>query len=603
GKLFEAVFSDNVLECYRKSLNFMRESQDKGLRLKLMLHNAAELADMPWEFLFDSGENRFIAQSHHTPVVRYTGLPEIPPFPVKLPLRMLVAISSPADYPPLDVEGEISRLRQALAPLIKTGRVKVKGLMHVTFRAIQRILRKETFHIFHFIGHGGFDAKSNEGVLVMEDEQRRSVTVGADRIGALLHDHRSLRLAVLNCCEGARVSLTDPFAGVATALIQQGIPAVAAMQFPISDDAAKEFADEFYAALTDGFPADAAMAEARKAVFGMPNDAEWGTPVLYMRSADGMLFKFEDEVLSDKDTEIDISEDMEDEEETESSEDVKSVIEVVSPEIKIEQPKRFTNSIGMEFVWIPPGEFMMGSPEGEPGRYDNERLHRVKLIRGFYIQTTPVTQGQWKALMKNNPSRFKDGGDDCPVEMVSWNDAQEFIKKLNLDSARLPSEVETRLPVGELSPAVGERSRTYRLPTEAEWEYACRAGTDTPFCFGRCLSTDEANYDGNYPLKGCPKGKYREKTTPVKTFPPNDWGLYDMHGNVWEWCQDWYGDYPSGAVTDPAGPDSGSNRVGRGGSWLNVARLCRSARRSRDSPGLRYNYLGFRLLLPIGQQR
>jgi formylglycine-generating enzyme required for sulfatase activity len=295
--------------------------------------------------------------------------------------------------------------------------------------------------------------------------------------------------------------------------------------------------------------------------------------------------------------------------------------------LKPYQPKRFTNSIGMEFVWIPPGEFMMGSPEDEPGRYKRETLHRVKLTRGFYMQTTQVTRGQWKALIKNNPSYFKDGGDDCPVETVSWDDAQEFIEKLNLDSARLTAVGEPsrtyRLPAEPVEAvswddaqefieklnldsarltAVGEPSRTYRLPTEAEWEYACRAGTTTPFYFGKCLSADEANYDGNYPLEGCPKGEYRKKTTPVKIFPSNAWGLYDMHGNVWELCQDWYGDYASGSVTDPIGPSSGSDRVLRGGCWISSAQHCRSAYRGRLSPGLRNYDLGFRLVLPAGQQ-
>jgi len=246
-RLFDAVFSDNLLKCYRESLKHAQP--DKGLRLKLVFHNAAELADIPWEFLFDAGENRFIA--HLTPVVRYTGLPDIPPISLKLPLRILIAISSPCDYEKLDVEGEISRLRQALMPLIKTGRVKVKGLKHVTFKAVQRILRNETFHIFHFIGHGGFDTKNDEGVLVMEDAHGKGLMTDPHRIGALLHGHHSLRLAVLNCCESARVSQKDPFAGVADALIQQGIPAVAAMQFPISDEAAKEFADEFYKEVKD----------------------------------------------------------------------------------------------------------------------------------------------------------------------------------------------------------------------------------------------------------------------------------------------------------------------------------------------------------------
>jgi formylglycine-generating enzyme required for sulfatase activity len=235
----------------------------------------------------------------------------------------------------------------------------------------------------------------------------------------------------------------------------------------------------------------------------------------------------------------------------------------------------FVNTkLKMTFVYIRPGTFMMGSPKDEPGRYDHEILHEVKLTKGFLMQTTPVTQGQWKAVMGNNPSRFHDCGDDCSVETVSWNDVQEFISKLNeLDGG----------------------GNKYRLPTEAEWEYACRAGTTTPFAFGKCLFTDDANYDGNYPLDGCPKGEYRGKTIPVGSLKANDWGLYDMHGNVWEWVQDWYGDYPTGSVTDPVGPKSGSGRVVRGGGWDGGARNCRSGSRRRISPDDRYADFGFRL--------
>ncbi len=233
----------------------------------------------------------------------------------------------------------------------------------------------------------------------------------------------------------------------------------------------------------------------------------------------------------------------------------------------------FVNSINMKFVYIQPGTFMMGSPEDEPGRYDNEILHKVTLTKGFYMQTTQVTQKQWQAVMGNNPSHFKHD-ENCPVECVSWDDTQDFIRKLNEK----------------------EGADKYRLPTEAEWEYTCRAGTTAPFYFGKCLSTDQANYDGNYPLEGCPKGQYREKTVPVGSFAPNAWGLYDMHGNVWEWCQDWYGDYPTGAVTDPIGAGDGSCRVLRGGGWFSSARLCRTAYRRSNSPGDRGNNGGFRLV-------
>ena len=234
--------------------------------------------------------------------------------------------------------------------------------------------------------------------------------------------------------------------------------------------------------------------------------------------------------------------------------------------------EKFTNSLGMGFVLIPAGSFMMGSPSSEPKRDSDERQHKVTLTKGFYMGVTEITQGQWKAIMGNNPSNFK--GDNRPVERVSWDDCQEFIRKLNRQ----------------------EGTDKYRLPTEAEWEYACRAGTTTPFYTGNCISTDQANYDGNYPMPRCSKGNYRKKTIEAASFSPNAWGLYDMHGNVWEWCQDWFGDYPSSHVTDPKGPSSGSGRVHRGGSWYNDARHCRSANRSPLLARLQgRGYLGFRL--------
>ena len=235
---------------------------------------------------------------------------------------------------------------------------------------------------------------------------------------------------------------------------------------------------------------------------------------------------------------------------------------------------RITNSLGMEFVYIKPGTFMMGSPSNEPKRGKDERQHQVTLTQGYYLQTTEVTQGQWQQVMGGNPSKFKNCGSDCPVEQVSWDDAQKFIQKLN------------RL----------EGTDKYRLPTEAEWEYAARAGTQTPFSFGDCLSTNQANYDGNSPMPGCGKGKDRKKPVTVGSFPANAWGLYDMHGNVYEWCQDWFGDYPTGAVSNPKGPSSGENRVFRGGGWNDYARYCRSAYRDWLTPGFRNGLVGLRLV-------
>ena len=233
-----------------------------------------------------------------------------------------------------------------------------------------------------------------------------------------------------------------------------------------------------------------------------------------------------------------------------------------------------TSSIGMEFIYVEPGSFMMGSPVGEnEGDPEEGSQHKVTLTEGYFLQATEVTQGQWKTVMGDNPSHFK-GNDDLPVEEVSWEDAQAFIDKLN------------KL----------EGTNGYRLPTEAEWEYACRAGTKTPFALGDTLSTNIANYDGDFKYGSGEKGIDRKRTTVVKTFPANAWGLYDMHGNVHEWCWDWYGAYPLEDMTDPRGPNSGSSRVLRGGSWITVPGNCRSARRCWDYPDCSASSTGFRVV-------
>lgn len=225
-----------------------------------------------------------------------------------------------------------------------------------------------------------------------------------------------------------------------------------------------------------------------------------------------------------------------------------------------------------DMVRIPGGTFWMGcNSEEDDECEDNELQHKVTLT-GFKMGKYEVTQAQYAAVMGSNPSKFT-GCPKCPVEQVSWNDVQEFIKKLNQ--------------------LTGMR---FRLPTEAEWEYACHAGTTTKFNTGNCLSTSEANYNGNYPAKNCGKGTYYEKTKEVGSYNANAYGLYDMHGNVWEWCSDWYGTYEAGAQTNPKGAASGTIRVGRGGSWYDYGRNCRSSNRSNLTPDDRDDcYYGFRL--------
>jgi uncharacterized protein (TIGR02996 family) len=240
-----------------------------------------------------------------------------------------------------------------------------------------------------------------------------------------------------------------------------------------------------------------------------------------------------------------------------------------------------TNSIGMQFALIRPGTFLMGSPDSEAERYSDEGpVHEVEITSPFYLGVHPVTQAQFKKVMGKGPSHFS-GNPQHPVEQVSWDDAVELCQRLS-DMAE-----EKR------------RKRLYRLPTEAEWEHACRAGTTTPFAFGDSLSSAQANFDGARPYGAAPAGPFRQMTTKVGSFAPNAWGLFDLHGNVWEWCADWYDEnyYQQSPRQNPQGPQNGQSRVLRGGSWYSGGRNCRAARRLMRAPGYRYYFLGFRVVL------
>lgn len=290
GRLFGAVFSGTVRDCLTGSLA-RADASDAGLRVRLHLDGAPELADLPWEFLYNPSLNRFLALSVDTPLVRFIDVPErIRPLDVTPPLRILAVIANASDYEPLDVEREWKHLREALQDAQQSGRVTLERLEVASLPALQKKLQEREYHILHFVGHGGFDERAQDGELIMEEPSGRGRRVGGQYLGTILHDHASMRLVVLNACEGARSSRTDPFAGVAQSLVQQGVPAVIAMQFEISDDAATVFAGGFYEALARGYPVDAALAEVRKTLYAGDNAVEWGTPVLYLRAPDGKIF-------------------------------------------------------------------------------------------------------------------------------------------------------------------------------------------------------------------------------------------------------------------------------------------------------------------------
>jgi formylglycine-generating enzyme required for sulfatase activity len=248
-------------------------------------------------------------------------------------------------------------------------------------------------------------------------------------------------------------------------------------------------------------------------------------------------------------------------------------------------PKRITNSIHLHLTLVPAGAFQMGSPTSEPERgIDEGPQHEVTITHPFYMGVYPVTQGQYEGVMGNNPSYlsvWKGGNPDFPVENISWYEAVEFCHKLS----ELPAEK-----------AAG---RSYRLPTEAEWEYACRASLPMPFTSGVTLSSREANFNGNYPYGMTDRGPYLERTTKVGSYPPNPFGLYDMHGNVWEWCTDYYDRnyYKSAPRYDPPGPTTGNLRVVRGGSCFNIGRFCRAAYRFGISPVNKDIDVGMRVVM------
>ncbi len=289
--LWDALLTGEVRSRYDVSMR-KAEQQGKGLRLKLRIQ-PPELAALPWEFLYDSRQADYFSLSKRTPLVRYLKLPKpIRPLTLEGPLHILGMVASPSDLPPLDVTSEKQRVVDAIKNLQDRGLVDIKWLEGETWHDLQQAMRNGTWHVFHFIGHGGFDRNTDEGLIALKDEKDGQMyRLSATELGHLLADHDSLRLVLLNSCEGAKGGERDIFSSTAAILVRKGIPAVLAMQYKITDTAAIEFSRSFYEALADRMPVDAAVAEARIAVsMAVTNTIEWGTPVLYMCSPDGVLF-------------------------------------------------------------------------------------------------------------------------------------------------------------------------------------------------------------------------------------------------------------------------------------------------------------------------
>jgi hypothetical protein len=568
GALFRAVFSGKVYEFWRASLHQVRK-ENIGLRVRLRLRDP-DLVRWPWEYLFDPDEG-FLALSSQTPIVRYLELPaKARSLGVGPPIRILVAIASPAGHVELDAEKEWQGLKKALAGLEQRKQVILDRLENASLSALQKF--KEPFHVFHFIGHGTFETEDDEGVLLFEEEGGEAERVSGKRLASVLRKQSSLGLVVLNACHGARTS-ADAFGGVAQSLIWGNVPAVIAMRSIVSDRAAVVFAQSFYEALARRLPLEEALCESRQTLFAESGDPEWGIPVLYMRSPDGQLFGrhpiqrriavagltslllaalglcgylFSRGAVPPSPT------------------NEANLVPLMQP------PPRGSSEgcppieeLGIVFKRIEPGKFTMGAR----GQGKDAKPHEVTLTQAFCMSQHEITQAQWEKVIGENPSEHR--GSQLPVERVSWNDVQGFLRRLR-----------------PLAPKAG-----FRLPTEAQWEYAARGKSDHLFSFG-----DDPN---RLPAFGNCESRSRDDRydaiAPVGSFAPNDWGLYDMHGNVSEWTADWWAPYDSVPQSDPTGKPSGKLKARRGGSFQIKSENCDTARRNKSKPDARRGDVGFRI--------
>ena len=557
-QLYDAVFAGEVGACLQRSLD-AAVRRDAGLRISLRIdRDLASLSDLPWEFLYSSALQRYLAPSVETPLVRYLEVPHsVQLQPVRPPLVVLAVLSNPAGVQALAVDKEWDNLREAVfgfgAGLVRLERVPA------TWQALQTRLRAGPAHVVHFIGHGSFDATQNQGGLLFEDETRLPVTVPAERFKVLLHDQSDLRLVFLNACEGATSGRSDSFAGVAQQLVQQGLPAVVAMQFTISDRAAITLSREFYRALADGYPVDAAVSEARKAVYGLGDSAEWATPVLFSRSDDNRLIE-----LPQGDRRLTIE----------------------------------TKPFEPETIFIPGGPFLMGNDD--PNAPAAEQPQHTVELPDFRIGKYPVTVREYVAFIKDQkmqsapPGWFNreppSGLLEHPVVNVSCHDAIAYCVWLS-----------------------EQTGRHYRLPSEAEWEKAARWAADDKVAgwqgdmVKRIYPWGDVWVDGLCNVAG-------DGTTAVTAHSDgaSAYGVEDLLGNVQEWTRSLWGLQPAQPdygypydpadgreIADPEKLPALARLVHRGGSYKSQPADLRCSARGNALPESRIAWRGFRVAMMI----
>jgi len=702
--LFDALLPGDARARFEISQRMANE-HGKGLRLRLRFQ-APELAALPWEYIYNAHEGDYLCLSIYTPIVRYLDLPQaVLPLEVTPPLRVLGMACAPNDpsLAELNLKEEKQRIDTALAALQQQRRVKLHWLPGSTWRDLHQELSRaeragEGWHIFHLIGHGVYDQRTEEGQVVLVGEDGRADYRPATELARLLDDQHSLRLVVLNTCEGARGSTEDAFSSVAGTLVRRGTAAVVAMQHSISDPAAIELARTFYHNLAEGAPVDLALGEARKAIsLALPRTVEWGTPVLFMRSPDGVLFHMQPETSpeagealpqrgghliagSENITVGDISnaqnvtiqvfespeppapvvttKEARESGLTASLAALKKVVLThkpqmlaaagaavllllfiigrnfvfppsVSPTITVTPTVQevlpspttsptaaptasftpeasttpttqitptstdqitatstlpsFTISAidGMEMIYIPAGEFIMGSSKTDDSNAaDDELPQHTVYLDAFWIDKTEVTNGQYarcvaagacqppQKVSSITHEHYYDHSDfeNYPVVSVVWQDAYNYCTWAGR-----------------------------RLPTEAEWEKAARGSEDARiYPWGNQTPTCElANY------KSCTRNTAPQDTALVDSHSAgaSPYGVLNMAGNVWEWVNDWYSAtyYLSRSTwSNPSGPPSGEKRSFRGSGWDYDTRFLRVSKRWNFNPRTSTQTLGIR---------
>lgn len=627
-------------ECLREAAH-----HDRGVRIKLSLHTPA-LAALPWEFLYDARKRDFLCLDPHTPLVRYTELPQTPPpLAVEPPLQILGVIADPVDMPArLDVQEEKRRISHAIRTLEENGLVQLTWLEGQTWRDLQRIMRagEVPWHIFHFIGHGGFDDQRNEGFIVLADDEKKSHRLYSTQLARLLARQRaSLRLVLLNACDGARTGQQDVLSSTAATLINSGVPAVLAMQYEIADVAAVEFANTFYESLADNLPVDAAVAEARNAInFRNARSLEWGIPVLHMRAPDGHLFSLvnasypgvnhpvQNGIVPHPPTSTPLPSSAPIPKEAlplppEPEDDMAAIFSAVE-----QQSRHLVFSAQADLTTTTTAASKDAAPklannqkvEPEvPARVSAVPNHQTfdvsDLLHSYAQRHHSIIGFDWVTIpagdfyMGSDPHRdihfFEDELPQFKLYLQTFRLSRFPITntqyKLFVDATghRVPTHwTNGAIPQAkEKHPVVNVSWRDanafcdwagVRLPSEAEWEKAARGHDGRLYPWGDSPPNNErCNFDMQVGY-----------TTAVGAYPTgaSPYGVMDMAGNVWEWTASiWLDSYENYLLQMETSSENNLRRVLRGGGFRDVE-FVRCAARSWDLSTQRYRDLGFRVV-------